>query len=178
MKLIFAKERGRVIRYIMNHPNEDIEIRRLARKLEVSPAEVSITVRLLKDEKMIKERRVYLKNPLVRTLKTLLNVESLIESGILHIISALDPHGVGLYGSWANGSNYEDSDIDIWIKLRKHPGEERIGSLSQKLRRVMGREVGILILTEEKLARLKEQDQVFYDSLVFGSINLIGELLE
>jgi hypothetical protein len=39
-------------------------------------------------------------------------------------------------------------------------------------------EVNLLVLTPEKLERLKREDKPFYNSLILNSVTLIGEALE
>jgi predicted nucleotidyltransferase len=80
---------------------------------------------------------------------------------------------VGLYGSCAKGENDEDSDVDLWIMV-EDTSEERLASLRTELNRKV-RNVRILFLTKEKIEKLKEEDTMFYHSLVFGSIILYGD---
>ncbi|MCP2520900.1 nucleotidyltransferase domain-containing protein [SCandidatus Aminicenantes bacterium Aminicenantia_JdfR_composite] len=84
--------------------------------------------------------------------------------------------GVGLYGSCVKGTNREDSDIDLWIKVEKVK-EEELSKLTNELKRKNER-IKPLFLTKEKIEFLKKEDTVFYYSLVFGSIILYGEEIE
>jgi hypothetical protein len=47
-----------------------------------------------------------------------------------------------------------------------------------ELTKELGREVNILVLDFERVKRLKEEDPIFYCSLVFGSFTLWGENIE
>ena len=53
-------------------------------------------------------------------------------------------------------------------------GDERISLLTAELNKKM-RNVKLTFLTTDKIKRMKEADQLFYHSLVFGSIILYGE---
>jgi len=86
--------------------------------------------------------------------------------------------GVGVYGSWASGTNKEDSDIDVWVKIKERIGEEVVAGISKQLNKKMKSKVELLILDPEKIEVLKKEDPIFYYSLVFGSIVLHGEALE
>jgi predicted nucleotidyltransferase len=93
-------------------------------------------------------------------------------------LKKIEALGAGVYGSWSNGSNHEDSDLDVWIKTRKHPGERKVAAVSNDIRRTLGRNVQMSVLTPERIGRLKKEDPIFYYSLVFGSMTLYGEAVE
>lgn len=110
--------------------------------------------------------------------------DSLITRGIkiLFIIKDLDIRlfkkfkfieAVGLYGSCAKGEDYEDSDIDLWIKT-KGASEQEIAHLTTILNKNI-RDAKVLYLTDEKLNQLKNKDIPFYHSLYFGSILIYGK---
>jgi len=109
-------------------------------------------------------------------LKSFFNIKKLTDKNIIKKLK--DAKASGVYGSWANGTNYEDSDLDIWIKVEKHPGEMKVARISSEIRRVLGRNVQILVLTPERIERLKKEDPIFYYSLVFGSIILFDDGIE
>jgi hypothetical protein len=52
--------------------------------------------------------------------------------------------------------------------------EEKLASLSSLLNKKTAN-VKILFLTEKKIKALQEEDEVFYHSLVFGSILIYGD---
>jgi len=102
----------------------------------------------------------------------------LVDKNVIRRLKKLEAIGCGIYGSCANGTNHEESDIDIWIKVDKHPGEAKVATVSNEIRKLLGRNVQILVLTPERIERLKKEDPIFYYSLVFGSIRLYGEGIE
>jgi len=177
MLTFFAVEKKRILKFLLENPEKEIKIREIARVLNSSPAYVSRIVKILITKKIIKNNKIDLTNSLTKALKIFLNVEKLAEYKIIERIVSLNPISAGIYGSWANGTNHEDSDLDIWVKFEKHPGEMKIASLSGKIRRVVGN-VQILVLTKEKIEMLKKDDPIFYYSLVFGSIIIRGEGIE
>lgn len=177
MSTLFSNERERIIEYILDNPTKKIKVRELAKRLRLSPAHVSRTLKILARSNIFKENIVDLSNPYVRALKIFFNIKKLHEK-IMKILKRIEALGIGIYGSWSSGSNYEDSDLDIWIKVQKHPGERKIATLSNDIRRILGRNVQILVLTPERIDRLKKDDPIFYYSLVFGSITLYGEAIE
>ena len=110
---------------------------------------------------------------MTRTMKILMNVFSLD----FEMPKDINIEGIGVYGSYAKGTNTSDSDIDIWIKSAKQPDEEKIAKFNSDLRRKLGN-VKLLILTEDRIERLKKDDPVFYYSLLYGSIILKGDNIE
>jgi len=84
--------------------------------------------------------------------------------------------GAGIYGSFAKGSNDEASDIDMWVMIERASGEE-LARLTARLRNSIG-DVKPLYLTKDKLRLLKRNDELFYHSLVFGSITIFGDDIE
>jgi len=86
-----------------------------------------------------------------------------------------DVMSVGIYGSTVKGTNTLNSDLDLWI----YHSETTPEVLSQITRDLQGYgDVSPLYLDDEKIALLKRDDPVFYYSLFFGSIMLLGESLE
>jgi predicted nucleotidyltransferase len=86
--------------------------------------------------------------------------------------------GLGLYGSWARGTNHQGSDLDVWIRADSLPPETELARLQKNLSLQVDSEVNLLVLTPEKLERLKREDPPFYNSLVYNSVILKDESIE
>lgn len=178
--LFSTSERVAVVRFIVNNPTQTFRVRNLSKTLKLSPAHISRILKQLKTLKIIKNDAVDLQNPLVKTIKQLFNIEKLTEIELAENAKKLIPdlRGIGIYGSWATGTNYEDSDLDIWIKTGKVADEINVAKLNSLLIKTIDKEITILTLWPEKIKNLKEKDEVFYYSLVFGSITMFGEGIE
>ena len=107
---------------------------------------------------------------ITKGIKILLNIES-IDLRLFRKFPFVQ--SVGLYGSCAKGENNTDSDIDIWMKI-KAASEENLASLSSLVHRNLENSK-IVFLTGEKIRKMQEDDELFYHSLVFGSIVLMGD---
>lgn len=164
------------MRYVLENPSKEFGVRKLSRRLGLSPGHTSRVLKTLSEYDIIVESKVDLGNPFTRILKVLFNIQKLREIDCVEraksFINGLK--GIGVYGSWANGTNYEESDLDIWIKAKKAIKERDVAMLNSYLLKNLDVEVSILTLWPEKIEKLKE-DKVFYHSLVFGSIILWGE---
>jgi len=86
--------------------------------------------------------------------------------------------GMGVFGSWAAGTNTYESDFDSWVLVEAYPSEFELAQLQKDLRLMTGAEVNMIVLTRGKLEDLKATDPPFYNSLVRRSLVLKGESLE
>jgi len=177
-KIFSTKQREKILDYMLSNPSGGYRVRELSKNFEVSVGSVSQFLSLLKKNKILKRKGdvlyVDIKNPLTKALKISLNVSKIEIASLKKIPGLL---GIGLYGSWANGTNKEDSDIDIWVKIKEKVGEEFVARASRQLNNRMKRKVQLLILDPEKVGGLKKDDPIFYYSLVYGSVVMYGESL-
>ena len=109
-----------------------------------------------------------------RVIKLLLNLERID----LSAMNLSYTKGMGLYGSWAKGTNHQDSDLDVWIRADSLPPESELAKIQRDLSLQVSSEVNLLVLTPEKLERLKKEDPPFYNSLIMNSVTLKGEPFE
>lgn len=178
-KIFSRRQREEILAHMLGNPSRRYRVREIAKELKVSVGSVSQFLALLKKSRILRrEGDVFLVdtgNPLARAIKIVLNVAQLDIAPLKRIPGLL---GIGLYGSWANGTNREDSDIDIWIKVKKRVGEEIIARASAQLNRKTMHKVQVMVFDPEKSESLKKEDPIFYYSLVFGSMVLYGESLE
>ena len=128
---------------------EEISVSELARNLCLSKGLASQYLRFLVKEGILRRKgrkfSVDRENPKVKALKVLLNVKQLSEI----FVYLKDVKGsIGLYGSWANGTNTKESDVDIWVKGEL--SEEKIAELKGKISRKMGK---IIAIAQHKGAR-------------------------
>jgi predicted nucleotidyltransferase len=175
IELLKTVERAKVLRYVMFR--NSFSVAEVSRATGVTKGLVSRYLRLLVEFRLLqKEGRYYTPqdNAFSRAIKLLLNLE-MIDLSPLSLDSA---KGLGLYGSWARGTNHLESDLDVWIKAESLPAESILARLQKDLSQQTGAEVNLLVLTPDKLEKLKREDKPFYNSLVMGSTMLIGESLE
>lgn len=170
-----TREREMILRTII-YKTGPIGVNKTAREAELSKGLVSSYLNRLVKESILekKDGKFFVTNNIkTKAIKILLNLSRFdvnIFSGYGFVKSA------GLYGSYAKGSNTEDSDIDLWI-LTEETGEETLAKLTGELRKNLG-DVRPLYLSRDKLELLKKEDHVFYHSLVFGSMIIHGEGIE
>jgi len=174
-ELFKTKERAKILHYVMFR--SAFSVAEVSRATGITKGLVSRYLRCLVEHGLLqKEGRKY--SPLdgahSRAIKLLLNLER-IDLSALSLGSA---KGLGLYGSWARGTNHQDSDMDVWIRVDILPPESELARMQRDLGLQAGSEVNLLVLTPEKLKSLKREDPPFYNSLVMNSVTLKGEPIE
>jgi predicted nucleotidyltransferase len=174
-ELFKTEERAKILRYVMFR--SAFSVAEVSRATGITKGLVSRYLRRLVEHGLLhKEGRTY--SPLdgahSRAVKLLLNLERFD----LSALSLGSAKGLGLYGSWARGTNHQDSDMDVWIRVDSLPPESELARMQRDLGLQASSEVNLLVLTPEKLERLKRDDVPFYNSLVMNSVTLKGEPLE
>lgn len=182
--LLSTEKRKKTLDYVLlNHSTiKNYSVRMVARELKLNGSFVSrFFSKLIKIRIMSEKFEVKTKNPLTRALKILLNTEKVQKSNIVETAKKVFGKnflGIGLYGSWANGTNTQLSDMDLWIKLRKYESMEKTVEFLSLLKKKISVEVNLEVLYPERIEELKAKDKVFYHALLFSSIVLEGDGLE
>ncbi len=152
----------------------EIRVTEISKDTNTSKGLVSRFLKEMEKEGILlrKGQKYYNKNtPLVKAIKVVLNLNILKWEEI----SPPWSRSAALYGSWASGTNTDESDVDIWIKTDKAPPTHELTQLYKKIRNKTSSEIHILILTPEKIEDIKLNDPPFYDSLKNNSLVLEGE---
>ncbi|MEE8423986.1 MAG: nucleotidyltransferase domain-containing protein [Thermodesulfobacteriota bacterium] len=173
MEEIFStKQRIKILQAII-YKIDSISVNYIANQLRLSKGLVSKYFNILTKKGILKRGKGKLSVSdisLVKAIKILLNLSNIdpkIFKKYPFVIAA------GLYGSCAKGENTEDSDVDLWIRLRDVE-ETKIASLTADVNRKI-KHAKMLILSDKRLEIIKEEDSMFYYSLAFGSIVLYGD---
>ncbi|MDD5143760.1 nucleotidyltransferase domain-containing protein [Methanoregula sp.] len=149
-------------------------VQQLATKTGLSKGLVSPYLALLEREGLLlRNNRIYtLKNSAwTATVKRFLNIDRV--SGAFHKPAwAL---GTGMYGSWADGTNTDESDLDLWVLCATPPTSILVAEVERTVSRTLSVEVHLLVLTREKMENLKKTDEPFYWSFRKQTIPLEGE---
>lgn len=174
--LISSKNRKKLLRLLLDKPEESIGVRAAAKECRMSPASVSLFLSSLEKEGMFKKGKPDLENPEVRALKILYNMER-IRPAFNMLKRKFRILGMGVYGSWAKGNNTSASDLDVWIMLGEEPRPQLSNEIRQDLRKAVGTlEISIVFLTKKKLEELSKKDPVFYQTL-YHSFHMGGEYI-
>jgi len=170
--LFRTAERITLLRAALNVPT--CTVQQITAKTGLSKGLVSPYLALLAHEGLLEknDRTYQLKfSPLTVAIKRLLNIDRITTVGKKPAWAS----GIGLYGSWAEGINMEESDIDIWVYAKTLPTGIMVAELERDISRALSAEVHVLVLTREKIAGMKDSDEPFYRSFVKQSITLEGD---
>lgn len=174
-ELFKTKERVRIISYIMYQKN--FTVNQVSNKTGVTKGLVSRYLKYVHGAGLftkIKNSYQPIDCAHTRAIKLLLNLNKInIKSPDLDWAT-----GIGIFGSWAQGTNTYESDLDIWVKVDAYPAEYQMARLQRDIGAMVGVEVNMLVLTPEKIKSIKMADQPFYNSLLRTSIVLKGGSIE
>jgi len=152
---------------------DSVSVNNIASQLGLSKGLISKYFQILLKEQILKKEKgklVVADNASVKAVKILLNVRRIDTRifGKYPFVTA-----VGLYGSCARGENTEDSDVDLWVRI-KDVKESKIASLTSEINKKI-KNAKLLYLNDKKIEKLRKKDIMFYHSLSFGSIILYGD---
>lgn len=165
----------KVLMYLLLHPGRSCYEREAARAVKISYGSANHVLNYLYKKGFLKRETkgrmcfysVELSNPYIKELKILYNLlllESLVEKLKSHT------HKVVLYGSWANGTDTENSDIDIFIVT---PSEEKARSIIDKFSysdKAGGRKIQAVIYSPEDLLKREEKERIFLSEVEKGKV--------
>lgn len=173
--LFKTEERIRILRYALYRNN--VSVTAVSKETMTNKGLVSgYLSNLAKQGLLRKEGKKYRAqdNAMVSAVKVLLNLDRL---GMIPVDFDWI-RGMGIFGSWAQGTNTYESDIDVWIRVDSYPPEKELAKLQSDLWKKAGCEVNLLVLTPEKIRDILARDIPFYNSLARTSIVLEGEPIE
>lgn len=173
MENIFStKERIKILKAVI-FSEQPISVNVVAAKLKISKGLVSKYLDVLLREGIAKKSKgkyLIMNSSITKAAKILLNVTA-IDTGIFRKFNFVE--AVGLYGSCAKGENTDESDVDLWVKV-KDVGDGKAASLTALMNKKI-KNTKPLFLTAQKIEKMKKEDMLFYHSLSFGSIALYGK---
>ena len=172
-KFFSSEKRIRILDYVLFR--DSVTVVKAADDLCLSKGFVSEYLSFLHEHEIIQRDKQYhvVDSSFTRAIKILLNLNKIRVANIKKSFMK----GIGIYGSWAHGTNTVDSDVDIWIKTDRYPDEKELAVLVKQIREMVDTEVQLLVLTPQKLSQVKK-DMPFYSALYHESIVLGGEGIE
>lgn len=174
-ELFKTNERIQILNYVLY--NEESSVTKISKETGVSKGLVSRFLKYLEISSIIEKMGLKYRpenNAKTKAIKILLNLDKIN----LNLDNLAWAETIGIYGSWASGTNTYESDLDVFVRVNEYPSEYEISKLNKDLKDKTMNEINILVLTPEKLNKLKNTDKPFYNSLLINSIILKGESLE
>jgi len=121
---------------------------------------------------LVRRERIYnlQYTAMTRHLKKIVNIDR-VQSAVSRPEWA---SGIGLYGSFAQGTNTRESDLDLWVYTDIIPPELAVASAEREWSKKLNTDVHVLVLTREKIRALAENDMPFWQSFTRHAIVLEG----
>lgn len=171
----------KALEYFFGEPFEEVYLRELARRVDLSVFSLKTAVDDLVDEGLLVERRVgrlrflraNMENLFFRFLKIAFNVKKIVDCGVVVFLKECVPalSSVVLFGSWAKGENDKKSDVDILV-IGQRPVEFDVSGFEARLE--CGLEL-IVMRWSEWMKKAKE-DKAFYLEVITNGVLLYGNL--
>src|SRR3989338_792817 len=167
------------IRILKLIDKEQLHIRDIADNLGISPGTVHKLAAFLKKTGLASEtkqkNRILLSlnkhHPILKEIKRIINFNDILNAPAYRKLRKFGK--IGIYGSFASGTNDKDSDLDIWIQTSRKELELR--PLIRELEKQLNTRVNPVFLTSQKIIYLKKDDPEFYTRLLLTSI---GDLFD
>jgi len=169
-ELYSTPERERILRYLLYGQREKT-MREVAKETNVSPAQVHKYLGILEKAGIAKGGKL-LEVPLVHSLRLTQNLKRLKKANLTGLIRKKIPGvvGLGVFGSWANGTNMEGSDVDIWVKVEKEPEMLLSTQTRKELENKLGTGVDLIWLDEGRTKGHMEKNPPFYFSIYYSIV--------
>lgn len=173
-ELFSTKERLSLLSKILFEGGE-IRIHDIARKAKTSPGQAHKYVLILERNGIIRGRKLA-ESAKTRELRALLDLKKIEDAGIVAIIRKALPKasGIGVFGSWANGTNNNESDIDLWVRLPQKADEAQVAAAKKAVEAKLGVKADLTVVSPEMQSGLRLKSEAFYYSLYHGKV-LWGE---
>ncbi len=175
-RIASTEKRERILEHILEM--NELGMGEVAKALNVSKGLVSLYLTELMEIGLVKKKGrkfVLVSGPELRETKRFLNFWNLREK-VLPLwgnwIKAL-----GVYGSFARGKNSKQSDVDVWVFV-DDTDPLKLMEFKEKLEKALEREVDLLVLTRDKMTRLKKENPHLYWSIKLSSLVLWGDVDE
>lgn len=177
----FRKFKGWVIlEFFITHPSTKIHLKELVRTLGVSPRTAFIYLKMLRNDGILKEERVgnltiFSLNNELPSVKAMKKAHFLLTLEELRLADALfkenpDVISFALYGSYADGSHDERSDIDFLVITR---GEIDKGPF-RRVEKSAGKDVLVTCMSPIEWRERAEKKDPFYVNVVKTHVLLHG----
>lgn len=168
-----TEERVRILRHVAEQG--PVTATAIVRAEGVSKALVSRYLRRLEDGGyLVRQGRafVWLDHARGRSVKRLLTADRLAPVLRLPVWA----RGIGIYGSYAEGTNTLGSDLDVWVLVEEYAPDLEVSAArtEREIERETGVETNLLLLTAERLEELRQTDEPFYRNFISSNITFGG----
>ena len=172
---LISTNHQKVLSFFVLHPGASFYEREIARKAGLSPSSTHYVLARLYRNGVINRKQngrmyfysIYKTNPYLKEFKVLANL--LLLEPLVERLKRLS-YKIVLFGSWAQGNDNEDSDIDLFIVSSE---KEKTLSVINKFSysaELYNRKVQPIIKAPEELFKKGKEERVFLEQVEKGKI--------
>ena len=172
----------KILAHFLANPNTSFHIKQLARLLNVSPASVSSAVKSFEEDGLLSKEekglahiyKLNFDNSVVEPLKKGYGIAFVFSSKPKEKFLEIDSNiiSLALFGSYAQGSFEEKSDIDFLIVTNAR--KEMFIQAAKRLEEELEREVSLSVLKLSEWRAMAKKGDAFYKRVVENHILLYG----
>ena len=176
----------KILAHFMENPNTSFHIKQLARIIAVSPASVSSAVKSFEEEGLLSKEekglahiyRLNSDNSVVAPLKKAYGIAFVFSSRPKEKFLEIDPHiiSLALFGSYAEGSYDEKSDIDFLAVTPTR--KENLIRTVKDIEEILKKEISISVFKLSEWRAMAKKSDAFYKRIVENHILLYGSGLK
>ncbi|VVB93160.1 Nucleotidyltransferase domain protein [uncultured archaeon] len=176
----------KILSHFLANPNTSFHIKQLARMLNVSPASVSSAVKSFEEDGLLSKEekglahiyRLDSDNSMVAPLKKAYGIAFVLSSKPKERFLEIDPNiiSLALFGSYAEGSFDEKSDIDFLVVT--NAGKENLINAAKILEEELEKEVSLSVVKLSEWRDMAKKGDAFYKRIVDNHILLYGSGLK
>ena len=167
--ILSSKINQQILGFLCEHPNDSFYSSQIAQKTGLSIGGVNQTLRLLAKDNLLKAEKkgrmtfyqVDTSSPIIRQFKVFRTILSLDP-----LVKKLQPFAekAVLFGSSAEGTNAEDSDIDLLVVSNQ---KEDVNNMFNKFR--SGHKIQLILKSPQEYVSLEKKEPVFFAELEKGT---------
>lgn len=170
----------KALEYFIQEPYKKIHLREFSRKLKISPNSASRFLDKFVKDRFVNEERVAnlryfianIDSPTFRRIKQFYSINQIENSELIDKLRELCLNLV-VFGSVGKGIDSSESDIDILIIGKD---KKKIEDEIRKIQKKFNRELNPVIFNDVEWQKQKINNKAFYQDIISGGINLIGEI--
>lgn len=176
----------KILAKFIENPNTRYYVKELSRILEVSPGSVSSAVKRFEAEGLLiksvvgqtHQYIINIENPVMLSFKNFYGLVKITNTDFVNMILGADENIISLavYGSYANGTYDEKSDLDVLIITPSK--KEVFNEPGTKLQSKLGLELSISIFKLSQWRKLAKQYDPFYKRIIENHILFYGSGIE
>lgn len=160
----------KVLHFLLQNPTKQFHEREIVRQTKVSVGAVNQILKKLHEVNLVEKDkrgrtnlyRANLKNPVARQFKVLFNVLALKD--LTNQIRQLSERVI-LFGSCAEGTDAEDSDMDLFVLTSDTKTVQR---MILKYGRKLDRRISPIVVNSSRLVKLRRKDEPLYERISRG----------